>query len=173
MYAQSELNYKIVNAIKTESYDNSQAYEMLNEITTLFGPRLSGTENYMDAATWAKDELESLGLDNVHFESYSDNFRNWSAKSFSIELLKPRYSKINTLPYAWVNQTCRRRSLVNRFGRKYSSTSQAVSAWGTDLISSSVIRYLSLFWSSIYGGIHELNNTTVTKNNGMINECLL
>jgi carboxypeptidase Q len=105
MYAQSELNYKVVNAIKTESYDNSQAYEMLNEITTLFGPRLSGTENYMDAATWAKDELESLGLDNVHFESYSDNFRNWSAKSFSIELLKPRYSKINTIPYAWVNQT--------------------------------------------------------------------
>ena len=57
MYAQSELNYKIVNAIKTESYDNSQAYELLNDITTLFGPRLSGTEKYMDAATWAKDEI--------------------------------------------------------------------------------------------------------------------
>jgi len=105
MCAQSELNYKIVNAIKNESYGNSQAYEMLNDITILFGPRLSGTEKYMDAANWAKDKLESWDLDNVHFESYSDDFRNWSLKSYSIELLRPRYTHIKTVPYAWSNQT--------------------------------------------------------------------
>jgi hypothetical protein len=105
IYAQSELDYKIVNKIKNESYDNSQAYDILDHITGVFGPRLSGSKIYMDAARWAKDQLESWGLEDVHFESYSDDFRSWSINSYSIELLKPRYLKINGLPYAWVKNT--------------------------------------------------------------------
>ena len=105
MYAQSELDYKIVNKIKEESNSNSQAYDILDHITSVYGPRLSGSKQYMDAAIWAKEQLESWGIENVHFESYSDDFRNWSINSFSIELLKPRYLKINGLPYAWVTKT--------------------------------------------------------------------
>ena len=105
IYAQTELDYKIVNKIKNESHDNSHAFDILNHITGVFGPRLSGSKIYMDAARWAKHQLESWGLEDVHFESYSDDFRSWSINSFSIELLKPRYLKINALPYAWVKNT--------------------------------------------------------------------
>ena len=105
MYPQSELDYNIVNKIKEDSDNNSQAYKILDHMTSVFGPRLSGTKNYMDAAIWAKEKLESWGIENVHFDSYSDDFRTWSMKSYSIELLKPRYMQINGLPYAWVRKT--------------------------------------------------------------------
>ena len=49
---------------------------MLDYLTTTFGPRLSGTESYMDAAFWAKDKLELWGLEEIYFESYADNFRS-------------------------------------------------------------------------------------------------
>ena len=84
MYSQSELDYNIVNKIKEDSDNNSQAYKILDHMTSVFGPRLSGTRNYMDAAIWAKEKLESWGIENVHFDSYSDDFRTWSMISYSI-----------------------------------------------------------------------------------------
>ena len=71
IYAQTELDYKIVNKIKNESHDNSHAFDILNHITGVFGPRLSGSKIYMDAARWAKHQLESWGLEDVHFEEIS------------------------------------------------------------------------------------------------------
>ena len=105
MNAQKVIDIKFIDAIKKESYENSQAYDMLDYLTTTFGPRLSGTESYMDAALWAKDKLELWGLEEIHFESYADNFRSWKIINSSIEMENPRYKQIHSLPYAWVSGT--------------------------------------------------------------------
>ena len=105
MSGQNFIDQDVVNAIKKESYENSQAYRMLDYITTTFGPRLSGSDAYMEALLWAKKQLDLWELENVHFEQYSNNFRHWEMKHFSIDLVDPIYMKINSLPYAWVDGT--------------------------------------------------------------------
>jgi len=102
---QNKIDHQLVEAIKQESYENSQAYDMLDDVTNSFGPRLSGSESYMEAAIWAKNKLRSWGLKNVYFEPYAKNFRKWELNYHSVEIIKPRYMRLNALPYAWVSGT--------------------------------------------------------------------
>lgn len=57
------LQRMMVNGL--ESY---KAYEMLHELCTTIGPRLSGSPNAEKAVAWAKQKMEHLGFDRVWLE---------------------------------------------------------------------------------------------------------
>jgi carboxypeptidase Q len=50
---------------------NGQAYEYDRQLADNIGPRLTGSDNYVHAVSWAIDQFKSLGLTNVHTESFT------------------------------------------------------------------------------------------------------
>ena len=94
-----------INRIKEEAYQRSQVLDTLSYLTDVYGPRLSGSPSYYEAAQWAKKRLESWGLENVRFDSYRDDLRGWELESYMVEMIAPRYMNITALPDAWTKGT--------------------------------------------------------------------
>jgi len=103
--AQEPVDTALVSRIKEESFQHSQALDTLSYLSDVYGPRLTGSPAYYEAAVWAKDRLESWGLDNVHFDPYRDDLRGWDIESYSVEMTAPRYMNITAQPDAWTKGT--------------------------------------------------------------------
>jgi carboxypeptidase Q len=50
---------------------NGKAYDYDRHLADSIGPRLTGSDNYVHAVSWAVDQFKSLGLKNVHTESFT------------------------------------------------------------------------------------------------------
>ena len=99
-FSQISKDQKVLAQIRTEGFLNTQAMSMLEELTEVYGHRLTGSREYLAAATFMSNKMKSLGLDNVHFENYCDNCRGWSMKSFNVEMTAPNFMHINAYPLA-------------------------------------------------------------------------
>ena len=104
-FAQEGVDINMVARIKEEAYQHSHVMETLSYLTDVYGPRLSGSPGFYEAAQWAKKRLENWGLENVRFDSYRDDLRGWEVESYSVEMIAPRYMNITALPDAWTSGT--------------------------------------------------------------------
>lgn len=95
----------MLEKIKNEGFNNSQAMSMLSTLTDVYGQRLTGSNEYLAAATWLSKEMTSIGLQNVHFESYCDNCRGWSMESFNVEMISPNFMHISAHPLSMSKST--------------------------------------------------------------------
>ncbi len=100
-FAQETTESYMVARIKEEAYQHSKVMETLSYLSDVYGPRLSGSPAYYEAAMWAKQRLESWNFTNVHFDSYGEDLRGWEIESYSLEMIAPRYMNITALPDAW------------------------------------------------------------------------
>ena len=50
---------------------NGKAYDYDRHLADHIGPRLTGSDNYVHAVSWALDQFKSLGLNNVHTEAFT------------------------------------------------------------------------------------------------------
>ncbi|MFH6768814.1 M20/M25/M40 family metallo-hydrolase [Gaetbulibacter aquiaggeris] len=87
--------------IKTEGFQKSEVISLITDLSDVYGPRLTGTNQYYTAAEWAKKTMENWGMDKVYFENYCDDCMGWEVKSFNVEMIEPAYMKIQAYPYAW------------------------------------------------------------------------
>lgn len=99
-YSQSVSRDVMLEKIKNEGFNNSQAMSMISELTDVYGQRLTGSDEYYAAAKWISEKMTTLGLENVHFESYCDNCRGWSMESFNVEMISPNFMHISAYPLA-------------------------------------------------------------------------
>jgi carboxypeptidase Q len=95
----------IVGRIKTEAFDNSRVMETLGYLTDVYGPRLSASPEFREAADWAMKRLASYGVENVRLEKWGPFARSWSLKQSSVEMIEPRYASLDAAPLAWSDQT--------------------------------------------------------------------
>lgn len=58
----------IMSRMIATGLESCKAYEMLHELCTTIGPRLSGSPNAEKAIQWAKKKMEDLGFENVRLE---------------------------------------------------------------------------------------------------------
>ncbi len=87
--------------INTEGFQNSKVMDLISELSDVYGPRLTGSDDYYEAAFWARKTMENWGLSNVHFEEFCDDCMGWEVNSFNVEMTSPDYMKIMAYPYAW------------------------------------------------------------------------
>ena len=105
LFAQESLDEEVIFRIKAVGFQKSRVMETLVYMSDVYGPRLSGSPDFREAADWAKNRFEEFGLENVHFDSYADDLRGWGIDSYSIEMIEPRYMSIVGLPSAWTRST--------------------------------------------------------------------
>ncbi len=94
-----------LSKINTEGFQKSQVMRLISDLSDLYGPRLTGTDQYYTAAEWAKTTLENWGVDKVYFENYCDDCMGWEVNSFNVEMTEPAYMKIQAYPYAWTESS--------------------------------------------------------------------
>jgi len=95
----------MLEKIKNEGFNNSQAMSMLSTLSDVYGQRLTGSNEYLAAATWMSKKMTSVGLQNVHFETYCDNCRGWSMESFNVEMISPNFMHISAYPLSMSKST--------------------------------------------------------------------
>lgn len=91
----------VVHKIKTEAFTNSQVMETLSYLTDAYGPRLTASAEFNEAAQWAMNRLKSYGVADVKEEAWGPFGRSWSIESYSIDMVSPRYSHLVAAPLAW------------------------------------------------------------------------
>ena len=94
-FAQERTDYNLIHQIKQEAFEHSQVMEHEEALTDRYGPRLTASPEFDEAAQWAMGRMKSWGLANVHTESWGPFGRSWSLKHYSVEMIEPRYSLLD------------------------------------------------------------------------------
>ncbi|HTX17407.1 MAG TPA: M20/M25/M40 family metallo-hydrolase [Bacteroidota bacterium] len=102
--AQESVDTLTVAKIKNEGLNDSKVMETLSYLSDVYGPRLTGSPEFKEAADWAKKRLEEMGLQNVAIETWKFG-RGWSLKDFSAEITEPRVQPLIAYPKAWSPST--------------------------------------------------------------------
>ncbi len=95
----------LVGRIKNEAFANSQVMETLSWLTDVYGPRLTASPGFGEAANWAVKRLRSYGIENVQQEKWGSFGRSWALRQSSLEMLEPGYSALDAVPLAWSRST--------------------------------------------------------------------
>jgi carboxypeptidase Q len=91
--------------IRSTANNQSLIPQAISTFADRYGPRLLGTANYYQSARWARQQLKSFGADTAFFESFDQQHRGWSVKSFNIEMTAPAYMHISAYPLAYTKST--------------------------------------------------------------------
>lgn len=92
----------ILKKIKTEGFEKSQVMDIINNLTDVYGPRLTNSPGHRKSADYAKSKLESWGLTNVAIDTWNEDFgRGWFLKKFNLQNLGPVYFPVIAYPKAW------------------------------------------------------------------------
>ena len=90
-----------VSAIRDEALKQSQVMQILSYLTDVYGPRLTWSPEYKEAAQWTSSKLTEWGLQNVHFENWAPRGKGWTLKKFSAQAVSPRAFPLIAYPKAW------------------------------------------------------------------------
>jgi carboxypeptidase Q len=99
-----KIDTAVIAKIKNEGMNNSKVMETLSYLSDVYGPRLTGSPEFKEAADWAKKKLEEMGLQNVAFETWKFG-KGWSMKNFSAEMTEPRVLPLIAYPKGWSPST--------------------------------------------------------------------
>ncbi len=100
-YGQAKLDLGVVSRIKTEAYDHSKVMDHLSWMSDVYGPRLTASPEFFEAAEWAAKRMREIGLSNVHLESWGPFGRAWTGQQWAVEMVEPRYALLDSTPLAW------------------------------------------------------------------------
>lgn len=103
-YAQ-EVELEAIEKIKKEGLENSKVEEIAFQLVDKAGPRLSNSEGYERATTYAVKQLSDWGLENAATEAWGEFGRGWEMEKSYVAMTKPYYMPFIAIPKAWTEST--------------------------------------------------------------------
>ena len=91
----------IIGEIRNLEMNHSEVMKILSDLTDTYGPRLTYSPEFAEAANWASQKLTEWGLQNVHLQSWNPVGKGWTLKSFYAEVTSPRVIPLIAFPKAW------------------------------------------------------------------------
>jgi hypothetical protein len=76
-------------AIRKEGMENSRIMNTMHYFTDLYGPRLTGSPNHVNAAKWAAEEMKRWGFDNTALEPWDFGHPGWVNERNTGMMLSP------------------------------------------------------------------------------------
>ena len=86
-------------------FSNSKVMDHLFYLTDVYGPRLTNSPGYMQAADWAVKRLKGYGLKNAHLEKWGPFGQSWTYTKFAAHMTAPQYQPLIGFPLAWTPGT--------------------------------------------------------------------
>jgi carboxypeptidase Q len=100
-----KVDSSVIAQIKDEGMNRSQVMEILSYIADVYGPRVTGSPAYKQAAEWARTKLASWNLDNPHFEAWGPFGRGWVLKHYSANVIGRQVFPLISYPKEWSQPT--------------------------------------------------------------------
>ena len=98
--AAEPLDLETVTRIRDQGLKQSRVMETAEHLTTVIGPRLTGSPAMKEAAEWAVEELKSWGIEHAATESFEFG-RGWTFSRASVHMVEPHQLPLIALPRAW------------------------------------------------------------------------
>jgi hypothetical protein len=99
-----KLDLDAIYKIKDEGLQRSKVMEIESYLTDVYGPRLTGSPNYNEAADYAQKTMREWGLANVRTEAWPFG-RSWQNQRFVALAVTPRAYPLIGYPKAWTPGT--------------------------------------------------------------------
>ncbi len=92
-------------AIRKEGTQNSKIMNTMHYFTDLYGPRLTGSPNHVNAAKWGVNEMKSWGFDNAFLEPWEFGHPGWVNERATGLMLSPVQDTLTFEVLAWTPST--------------------------------------------------------------------
>ena len=92
-------------AIRKEGMQNSKIMNTMHYFTDLYGPRLTGSPNHVNAAKWGVNEMKSWGFDNAFLEPWEFGYPGWVNERATGLMLSPVQDTLTFEVLAWTPST--------------------------------------------------------------------
>ena len=103
--AQDTKQAEVYAAIRKEATDNSKIMHSLHILSDLYGPRLTGSPNHVNAAKWAAREMLSWGFDKAEIEPWEFGHPGWvNERNYGL-MLTPVADTLTFEILAWTPST--------------------------------------------------------------------
>jgi hypothetical protein len=99
-----KIDYQMMTKIRDEGLNHSQAMEIESWIADVYGPRMTGSPGYKQAADWAAKKMTALGFSNVHIERWPFG-KGWQLKKYYAQMTEPQVMPIIGTVRAWTPGT--------------------------------------------------------------------
>jgi carboxypeptidase Q len=105
LLAQDAKQAEVYAAIRKEGMENSKIMNTMHYFTDLYGPRLTGSPNHVNAAKWAAREMKSWGFDFADLEAWDFGHPGWVNDRNTGVMLKPVADTLTFEVLAWTPST--------------------------------------------------------------------
>jgi len=103
---QERVDLSVVQRIRDEAMNRSQADSLLLYMSDVIGPRLTGSPQILQANNWTAQKLREWGFQNVVVEPWDSLFgRGWERVSYAGRIMTPFVQPLNATPQAWSGST--------------------------------------------------------------------
>ena len=92
-------------AIRKEEMENSKILHTLHILADLYGPRLTGSPNHVNAAKWAATEMKSWGFDHTALEPWDFGHPGWVNDRNTGLMISPVADTLTYEVLAWTPST--------------------------------------------------------------------
>jgi len=94
-----------VSRITRSIIDDGKAYDYDQHLADDIGPRLTGSRSYQQAVQWSVEQFRSLGLENVHTESFPLKAA-WEPEVNAVgRMLEPHEQTLHMISVGWTPST--------------------------------------------------------------------
>lgn len=104
-FAQTASQEEIYAKIRKEGMENSKVMNTIHYFTDLYGPRLTGSPNYNNAAKWGTEEMKRWGFDNTFLEPWEFGRVGWVNERNTGMIVSPVQDTLTYEVLAWTPST--------------------------------------------------------------------
>lgn len=105
LIAQDAKTAEVYAAIRKEANDNSRIMRIMHYFTDVYGPRLTGSPNHVNAAKWGAREMSSWGFDKTEIEPWEFGHPGWVHERATGVMLSPQADTLTFEVLAWTPST--------------------------------------------------------------------
>lgn len=95
----------VYSKIRKEGTENSQIMNTMHYFSDLYGPRLTGSPNHVNAAKWGVAEMKRWGFDNAFLEPWDFGHPGWVSDRATGLMLSPQADTLTFEVLAWTPTT--------------------------------------------------------------------
>src|SRR5262249_49078230 len=85
--AEERIDLDVIHKIRQEALQNSKVMDHMFYLTDVYGPRLTNSPGYNDAANWVVKQLGEWGV-KAHLEKWGPFGQGWTYTKFSAALIE-------------------------------------------------------------------------------------
>jgi hypothetical protein len=102
--AGEKIDYQVLTRIRDEGLNRSQVMDTVSWLADVYGPRMTGSPSFTQAAEWAAKKMTDLGFSYVHAEKWKFG-KGWQLEKFYASMTEPQVMPIIGTVRAWTHGT--------------------------------------------------------------------